>query len=239
MSVLTLVRHGQASYMSEDYDRLSSIGEEQSRRLGEFWARHEITFDACFSGPARRHAGTVEILGDTVRNAGLPWPSVQIVPELDEFDAFRVARVLLPVLLERDAEIRRLNEVFEQNRHTPDAGRLLQKLFEAVSRGWCSGAYDLPDLESWAQFRSRVQTAVDNIRQATGRGQNVAVITSGGVIAATVSQVLDLAPERAIEFVWLTRNASFSEFLFSGDRFSMHSHNSIPHFDDRRLLTYR
>jgi broad specificity phosphatase PhoE len=225
--------------MSEDYDRLSELGEEQSRRLGEFWVRHEIVFDACFSGPARRHTATVEIASDVVRSSGLPWPTVHVIPELDEFDAFRVARVLLPLLLECDPEIRRLNEVFEANRNTPDAGRLLQKLFEAVSRSWCSGAFDIPDLESWAQFRARVQAAIDGIREVTNRGQNVAVITSGGVIAATISRVLDLTPERAIEFVWLTRNGSFSEFLFSGERFSMHSHNSIPHFDERRLLTYR
>ena len=43
-------------------------------------------------------------------------------------------------------------------------------------------------------------------------------------------------PLAAIEFVWLARNCSFAEFLFSGDRFSMHSFNSIPHLDDRRLL---
>ena len=48
-----------------------------------------------------------------------------------------------------------------------------------------------------------------------------------------------LTPLAAIEFVWLARNCSFAEFLFSGDRFSMHSFNSIPHLDDRRLLTYR
>ena len=50
-----MVRHGQASYMSEDYDRLSAIGEEQAIKLGEFWVRHEIRFDACFHGPAQRH----------------------------------------------------------------------------------------------------------------------------------------------------------------------------------------
>ena len=225
--------------MSEDYDRLSILGEEQSRKLGEFWARHEIVFDVCFSGPARRHTRTVEIASEVVREAGLPWPEVQIVPALDEFDAFRVARELTPLLLDCDPEIRSLNDAFFSNRHSPEAGRLLQKLFEAVSRSWCTGQYDIPDLESWAQFRTRVERAIDEIRQATPGGKNVAVFTSGGVIAATVSRVLDLTPDRAIEFIWLTRNASFSEFLFSGERFSMHSHNSIPHFDERRLLTYR
>ena len=32
---------------------------------------------------------------------------------------------------------------FMANRHTPEGGRSLQKLFEAVARSWCSGQYDI------------------------------------------------------------------------------------------------
>lgn len=234
-----MVRHGQASYMSEDYDRLSTIGEEQAIKLGEFWVRHEIQFDACFQGPAQRHARTAEIAADVVKAAGLPWPEAEIIEDVDEFDAFRLARLLAPRLVEVDPGIRKLNDDFIANRHTPEGGRSLQKLFEAVARMWSSGQYDSPDFESWSHFRGRVQRAVERIRQTCAGGRNVVVITSGGPIAATVAQALDLDPLAAIEFVWLARNCSFAEFLFSGDRFSMHSFNSIPHLDDRRLLTYR
>ena len=89
-----MVRHGQASYMSEDYDRLSAIGEEQAIKLGEFWVRHEIQFDACFHGPAKRHARTADIAADVVKAAGLPWPEAEIIEDVDEFDAFRLARLL-------------------------------------------------------------------------------------------------------------------------------------------------
>lgn len=239
MSVLTLVRHGQASYMAEDYDRLSALGEEQARKLGEFWVKHRIQFDLCFHGPAKRHKQTLEIASQHVRQAGLSWPESQAVPELDEFDAFRMMQLLTPKLVESDPEVRRLSAVFEANRHTPEAGRMLQKLFEAVSRSWCSGVHDTPELESWSQFRARIQAGIDRIRKISAQSRNVVAISSGGPIAATVAQVLGLPPATAIEFVWLSRNGSFSEFLFSGERFSMHSFNSIPHFDDRRLLTYR
>jgi broad specificity phosphatase PhoE len=234
-----LVRHGQASYMSEDYDRLSELGEEQSRKLGDFWVRHELTFDICFHGPARRHIRTTEIASEVVKAAGLSWPEAHVLPELDEFDAFRMMQLYVPHLVEIDPEVRALNEEFRSNQHTPEAGRMLQKLFEAVSRKWSSGSHDLPDIESWASFRTRVKAGVDRIREIAGRGRNVVAITSGGPIAATVAAALHLNPLTAIEFVWLSRNCSFSEFLYSGDRFSMHSFNSIPHLDDRRLVTYR
>ena len=147
-----MVRHGQASYMSEDYDRLSTIGEEQAIKLGEFWVRHEIQFDACFQGPAQRHARTAEIAADVVKAAGLPWPEAEIIEDVDEFDAFRLARLLAPRLVEVDPGIRKLNDDFIANRHTPEGGRSLQKLFEAVARMWSSGQYDSPDFESWSQF---------------------------------------------------------------------------------------
>ena len=38
MSVLYLVRHGQASFGTDDYDRLSDLGKAQSRTTGRFLA---------------------------------------------------------------------------------------------------------------------------------------------------------------------------------------------------------
>ena len=52
VSLLYLVRHGQASFFAEDYDRLSPLGELQARRLGEFFAARGVRFDAAYSGPA-------------------------------------------------------------------------------------------------------------------------------------------------------------------------------------------
>jgi broad specificity phosphatase PhoE len=239
MSVLTLVRHGQASYMEEDYDRLSPLGEEQARKLGEFWVRHDIRFDFCFHGPARRHVRTAEIAGEVVRRSGLPWPAMVTITELDEFDAALVMRVLGPRLVEADANVRRLFADFEAHRHTPEGGYKLQKLFEAAARRWCSGDFDCPDFETWAQFQSRVQSAIRRIRDTAGSAKNVVAISSGGPISTTMAGALNLPPATAIELLWLSRNCSFSEFLFSGERFTVHSFNSIPHLDDRRLLTYR
>ena len=45
MSRLFLVRHGQASFLSDDYDRLSPLGLEQSRRLGQHWLQAGIEID--------------------------------------------------------------------------------------------------------------------------------------------------------------------------------------------------
>src|SRR5882724_7348539 len=100
MSILTLVRHGQASYMAENYDKLSPLGEQQARKLGEFWLKRGVTFDCVFQGPAQRHIRTAEIVADVYRNAGAPWPEVTTVDDLNEFDASAVLRILMPILAE-------------------------------------------------------------------------------------------------------------------------------------------
>jgi broad specificity phosphatase PhoE len=225
--------------MAEDYDRLSPLGEMQARKLGQFWARHELVFDHVFHGPAKRHIRTMEIAGEEMRSAGLPWPEPVSLPEMDEFDAYQVMKRMVPVLVEHDSEVRRLNHEFFSNQESPEAGRVLQKLFEQVARHWSSGEFDIPEVESWTGFRERVASAIDRIRNLVPRSTNSVVFTSGGPIAATMAQALCLTPPKAIEFVWLSRNCSWSEFLFSGDRFSVSAYNSFPHLDSRELLTYR
>lgn len=239
MSILTLVRHGQASYMEADYDKLSLRGEEQARLLGRYWARHRITFSRVFHGPARRHRHTMELAAQEVVNAGLPFPEPELVPAFDEFDAYTMMKVMLPILDGRDAEVRRLNTEFRAQQHSPEAGRLLQKLFEEVARHWSTGEFETSGVETWAEFRARVRNAVDHLRRSAEPSTSTVVFTSGGPIAATLGNVLGLSAERAVEFVWLSRNASYSQFLFSGQRFSLHAFNSIPHLDSLDLFTYR
>jgi hypothetical protein len=42
-----------------------------------------------------------------------------------------------------------------------------------------------------------------------------------------------------LELSWLVRNTACSEFLFSGDRFSLWSFNTTPHLSDAAMITYR
>ncbi|HEX5612745.1 MAG TPA: phosphoglycerate mutase family protein, partial [Burkholderiales bacterium] len=45
MAELYLVRHAQASFGTEDYDRLSELGRRQARWLGEYFAERGMRFD--------------------------------------------------------------------------------------------------------------------------------------------------------------------------------------------------
>jgi broad specificity phosphatase PhoE len=84
-----------------------------------------------------------------------------------------------------------------------------------------------------------VDRAIAKIRSDAHKNGRVAVFTSGGVIAATVRNALDLSPQRTLELSWTSRNASYTEFLFSNERFSLSSFNNHPHLLEQELLTYR
>ena len=54
-----------------------------------------------------------------------------------------------------------------------------------------------------------------------------------------MQRALDLSARNALKTAWMVRNCSYSEFLFSGDRFTLSCFNASPHLDDASLLTYR
>ena len=60
MGTLYLVRHGQASFGADDYDNLSTLGRQQSVRLGEYWRAKGMTFDAVLVGTLKRQAQTLD-----------------------------------------------------------------------------------------------------------------------------------------------------------------------------------
>ena len=44
MSLVYLVRHAQASFGARDYDRLSELGRQQARWLGDYFAGRGLRF---------------------------------------------------------------------------------------------------------------------------------------------------------------------------------------------------
>jgi broad specificity phosphatase PhoE len=239
MALLTLVRHGQASFLEDDYDKLSALGERQGRILGEYWARTGTRFDQVYYGPARRHVGTGEAASAAFVAAGQPWPEPVSVPELNEYPGIEVTRHFLPGLMETHEDIRELEREFRGAAEKADAGRIFDKLFVRITRMWVAGELDSPEVETWQDFCARIDRGIARIREQTGPNGRAVVFTSGGVIAATVRMALDLAPQRTLELSWTSRNASYTEFLFSPERFSLSSFNNHPHLEDETLLTWR
>jgi len=239
MALLTLVRHGQASFLEPQYDKLSDLGVLQARILGEYWLRTKAAFDQVYYGPAARHTGTGEAVADVYRVAGEPWPDPVSIPEMDEYPGIEVMRTFLPGLMEKHEDIRALETQFRETGDKSAAARVYDRMYQRIASMWVAGELDSEDVETWVHFTDRIDQGIARIRANMGKNSRVVVFTSGGVIAATVRIALDLAPQRTLELSWTARNASYTEFLVSGERFSLSSFNNHPHLEDEELLTYR
>ncbi|HVU90277.1 MAG TPA: histidine phosphatase family protein [Pirellulales bacterium] len=239
MSNLYAIRHGQASFFAEDYDQLSLIGETQARLLGEYWARRRVIFDEVYTGPRRRHVDTARLVGNAYREAGLPWPEPVMLPGLDEYEAEAVLKQALPQLVAEHEPIRRLHEAVERATDRAAKLRAFQKMYEVVIDRWVHGQLNLPQVESWDAFCQRMHESLDRIAANPAGGRQVAAFTSGGPVGICMQRALGLTHRTTLQMAWMVRNAAFSEFIFSGERFTLSRYNAFPHLDDPEHLTYR
>lgn len=239
MSRVLLVRHAQASFLEPDYDKLSPLGETQARHLGKYWARHRVSFDRTFSGPCVRQRDTARIVSEAYLDAGLNFPDPIVMQEFDEYQGEAVLVKALPQLVETDATIRALHQQLLSVRTPADRTKPFQKMFEAVIRKWVGGEISVPGVESWAEFCARVNSGLSRFLSGAKRGEQAAIFCSGGPIAVAVQRALNLSPADTLRVAWMSRNCSYSESLYSGERFTLSSFNEIPHLDDASLLTYR
>src|SRR5262245_34917492 len=193
MSHLFLVRHGQASFLEANYDKLSAKGEAQSRLLGEYWAEQRIVFDRVYSGPRVRQKETARIAGDAFKRAGLAWPEVEILNQFDEFQAEMVMERSLPALVESDQHIRTLHQAFQDAEGREQQFKTFQKIFEVVIGRWAEGELVVPGIEPWASFCARVQEGLAQLAGNGSKGERVAVFSSGGPIGVAMQRALRLS----------------------------------------------
>jgi broad specificity phosphatase PhoE len=229
MGSVLLVRHGQASFGAADYDRLSPLGEEQSRRLGRWLKQSGRVPDLIAVGPLRRHVRTADLC---VEAAGVSAPRISIAG-LDEFDHEEVLARYRPDLDSGEAlmaELARLD----------DPHRAFQRMFaEAVAR-WTSGEFDHEYARSWSVFRSAV---MDGLRAlAAQQVSTIWAFTSGGPIAAIVNALVGAPVADTFSLSWPLVNTSTSRVSLGAQRNTLISYNGWPHLegaDAKELITYR
>jgi len=239
MSVLTLVRHGQASFFTDDYDRLSTVGEQQAVLLGQYWARQGVTFDSVLTGPRLRQRRTAELVGTAYRQAGLDWHDPVVLDDLDEYDLDGLLLRLAPQLALQNAEFAQLAESFWQSQEELDRLRSFQRMFESLLHHWQSTDWADAGLESWPAFRARVERVVRGVQAHGQRGRSTVLFTSGGFIGSATQWALDAPDRAALELNWRVRNGSLTEFVFTEERLTLDTFNAVPHLPDPALWTFR
>jgi broad specificity phosphatase PhoE len=211
MGTLYLVRHGQASFGAEDYDNLSSLGERQSVRLGEYFASKGLQFEAAMTGTLKRHAQT---WAGIAQGAGLDLQPL-LWPGLNEYDSEAVIRAIHPAPLEK-----------------PDTPELYRHHFRLLRDGltqWMNGVVSPKGMPSYPEFVQGVSSALEHVRK--NHSGNVLLVSSGGPISTAVGHILGTAPETTIELNMRIRNSAVTEFAFNPKRHMLLTYNNLPHLD--------
>lgn len=211
MGTLVLVRHGQASFGSDDYDRLSELGTRQCRRLGEHFAQRGRRFAAVMRGSLRRHQQSLDAL---LQGLGEARDDVQVFPGLDEYDSAAVVRAIHPEPLGPAL--------------TPEAYREHFRLLRRGLAAWMDGQVQPEGMPSYAGFVAGINEVLDRVRALDG---DVLLVSSGGPISTAVGQVLGMPAVGTIELNMRIRNSAITEFAFNPKRHALHSFNHLPHLD--------
>jgi broad specificity phosphatase PhoE len=215
MGTLCLVRHGQASFGSDDYDRLSELGTRQCAALGRHLHERGRRFQGVLRGRLRRHRQSLEAMATAL--PGLPeaieWPG------LDEYDSDAVVRAV------RDVEREPM-----PSPHTPDGYREHFRILKSGLAAWMAGQVQPAGMPTWGEWVAGVVGALDHVR--TQFDGDVLLVSSGGPIATAVAQVLAAPPATVIDLNLRLRNSALTEFAFTPKRHMLQTFNTLPHLDD-------
>lgn len=239
MSSLTLVRHAQASFFADHYDQLSALGQKQAQLLGEHWARRQCIVAEAYVGPRQRHQQTAAVIAASYRQAGIPFPEPIVLEELDEYDLSGILERLAPALARKNKDFASLFEHQRDGATERDQARSFQRMFEPLLLHWLTVGATIEGLETWLAFQSRVQRGLRQMTDRPGHGRRVVALTSGGFIGTAVQLVLGAPDRTALEISWRICNAALTEFVFSRERITLDVFNSIVHFSDPEMVTYR
>jgi broad specificity phosphatase PhoE len=231
MAVIYLIRHGQASFASSNYDKLSGLGMEQGRILGAALKARGVTPDVLVCGGMQRHRETAE---QCLSGLGVA-PSWDEDTGWDEYDHGAMLEAYDPRFG------RKSNLAAELLKTGEDPKRAFQELFSKAAARWVSGASDEDYDESFAEFCARVAAALARLSARLEKSKTALVFTSGGAISAVAKLLLGLPDERMLPLSYLIANASVTKLLVGSSGVKLSTLNEHAHFEGShaKYLSYR
>ena len=235
MGQILLVRHGQAQFGTDDYDRLSEVGRAQARLLGEWFTKGGRRIDAAVTGTLRRHRETAEECLMRTSADLRPGGDWRADAGFDEYDSDEVVMCRHPEFADSAA-------LRAHVRAADDPRRTFQGMFAAAMTRWMCGEHDGDYRESWQAFRDRCVAAMKRVVDGAGPSQRVVVFTSGGPIAAICQHLLGLDPQRTLDVNTVLVNCATTGLLYQPDLVSLSHLNNYAHLEESgnpKMVTYR
>jgi len=235
MGQIYLVRHGQASFGSSNYDQLSELGVEQSRLLGEWFANSRQTFDRVVTGSLKRHRQTADTCLAMLPKAHLAHTDWLTDPGFDEYDHHEVLVRHRPDF-EDPAEVKRFLAA------DPKAKYAFQEIFQVAMSRWMGGQHDGDYREPWPVFQRRCVEAMQRLVEGADKSQTIVVFTSGGTISTICQHLLGLSNRQVADLNWTLVNCGMTKLLYQPGRVSLSYLNSYAHLEwlgHPHTITYR
>jgi broad specificity phosphatase PhoE len=219
VGVLLLLRHGQGSMGTSDYDQLSELGHQQARALGTRLARADPSVGQVWSGGLARQRETAR---SVLAELGRPPGDLRTDIRLDEYDPLGI--------LGADTA----GDPFAAAT-TPESRRALQVTLDEALARWIQGGAGYP--ESHGAFTARVEASVTDLAAVPG---TTLAITSAGVIAVACARLTGLPADRWPALARVVVNASITKLITGPTGTHLLTFNDHAHLEgDRSLITYR
>ncbi|QIO05935.1 histidine phosphatase family protein [Acinetobacter shaoyimingii] len=221
MTTIYLVRHGQASFGAESYDKLSSNGELQAKLLGQYFDKILKEAPYVVAGSMQRHQQTAKLaLAECFPECELltndAWNEFNHQQVFEQYDE----RFKAPHLLKQEVS----------KYESPRA--YLAEIFEGAMQRWTGGEFHHEYEESWPQFKARVENALTDLCEilAQTKPRYAVVFTSGGVISVLAGKLLELSVNRTFALNWAITNTSLTTLRLVGTEpqlLSLNEHHFI------------
>ena len=237
MSKIFLIRHGQASFLEEEYDNLSGKGIEQSKALGNFFYENEVVFDKIFAGNLKRHQQTYKAYKEPFTNNGINLPEPIYLKELNEHQALEAFKLAFKEFVQTNSDAAKFYKEMKRKPNLRQKNYI--KLFGLFFKEFVDGNYPLNGhpVQSWSDFRMQTKIGINAILKNSNAGETIGVFTSGGTKSAIIGDCLELKEQKILELNMAIRNSSFSQMRLSKTKLHVLSLNEIPHLS-KELITF-
>ncbi|NEX60484.1 histidine phosphatase family protein [Noviherbaspirillum galbum] len=235
MGQIYLVRHGQASFGSANYDQLSDLGAAQARLLGEWFANAKQRFDRVVTGALRRHRQTADACFSVLPKSSIAETDWVTDPGFDEYNHHEV-------LVRHHPPFEDPEEVKRFLASHPKAKHAFQEIFQVAMARWMSGEHDGDYAEPWPVFRERCVAALQRLLDGADKSQNIIVFTSGGTIATLCQHLLGIGDRQVAELNWSLVNCAVTKLLYRPGHVTLSTLNNYAHLEwlgDANSITYR
>jgi len=223
MSRIYLVRHGQAPFGMDDYDRLTATGVAQCEQLARHWRAIGRQVDCLFSGTLRRQRDSAAAFARVFGAADGAAFGPRALPGFEEYNH----RALLEA-----------HDGGGLRGASTDPREFHRRLTQALA-AWTDGRLDF---EPYGEFRARCAAALGALLAATGRGRTAVLFASAGSIAAAIQDALGVGDRDAVRLKLTFYNTGVSCLLWDGEAITIESVNAVSHLENpscTRMITHR